>query len=77
MSPSLSPSISPSVSPSAAALHIEGKTINLHFADNTNDIDFADYFPYGIKVNSITLVASASTDVMILRNKNQIENQPP
>jgi len=43
--------------------------IEIDFAGGPDDIDFATYFPGGIRINGIGFVASASTDVFVLKHK--------
>ena len=35
----------------------------------TSDVDFADYFPYGVKVAGIGFVASNAGDILILKDR--------
>ena len=44
--------------------------IELIPAGGTDGIDFADYFPNGIRINSIQFYASAATDVFVLKNRS-------
>lgn len=54
----------------ANKLTVSGNTINLTFDGSTNDINFASYFPNGIRINSVQFVASAATDMLALKVQN-------
>ena len=60
--------------PTANTLTVHGKVINIAFDGSTNDIDFATYFPNGIKVAGIGFVASAASDVLVLKDRTDSRN---
>jgi hypothetical protein len=50
-------------------MRVGGKTINISFGDMTTDLDFATYFPNGVKVAGIGFRASSAGDVLVLKDR--------
>ena len=56
--------------PTANTLTAQGTVINIVFDGSTNDLDFASYFPNGIRMAGIGFVASADSDILVLKERS-------
>ncbi len=56
--------------PTANTLTVSDQIITLAFDGSTNDLNFATYFPAGVRVISVGFIASAVTDVLVLKERS-------